>query len=105
MNTNINIDIDREDNYKKLINNTLNNALIPDNYLQFVKNETDREKRFIILKKYFSENITKCLYQNMDLLNAIETDFEQFRNMYMMIAQNLFINLLLAVETLVTERQ
>lgn len=92
-------------NYHKLMEDDLNHALQPNIYLEEIKNETNREKRFNILKKYFTENITKNVYQNMDLLNTTQTDFNQFKNMYVMIAKDLFLNFLLAVDTLVAERQ
>lgn len=81
-----------------------NYALEPNVYLEKIKNETNREKIFQILKKYFTENITKNLYQNMDLLNTTPTDFEQFKSLYVMIAKDMVMNTLLAVTILVKER-
>lgn len=92
-------------NYHKIMQDELNYALLPNIYLEEVKKETNKEKRFNLLKKYFTEHITKNLYQNMDLLNATQIDFDQFKNMYVMIAKELFLNILLAVETLVNEKQ
>ena len=83
----------------------LNYAIEPNKYIEQLKNETDQEKKFNLLKKYFTESITKKLYQNMDLLYAMNVDFEQFKNMYVMISKDLFLNVLLAVDTLVTERK
>ena len=34
--------------YNKLISDNINHALIPNEYLEFVKNETDTEKRYLI---------------------------------------------------------
>jgi len=83
----------------------INHALEPNLYLELVKNETDKEKRFMILKKYFTENITRQLYQNMDLLHATDIEFEQFKNVYLLIAKDLFMNILLAADVLGSERQ
>lgn len=90
--------------YNKLMADDTNHALESNVYLDEIQKETDKEKRFQILKKYFTETITKNLYQNMDLLNASSTDFKQFKSMYIMIAKDLIINMLLAVNTLVSER-
>ena len=92
-------------NYHKIMSDNLNYAISPNLYLELVKDETNKEKRFLILKKYFTENITKNVYQNMDLLDASRADFEQFKKMYIMIAKDLFLNILLAVDTLVSERK
>jgi hypothetical protein len=90
--------------YHKLIKDDINYALKPSFYLEQLKKETNKEKRFNMLKKYFTEKITQDLYQNMDLLFATTTDFEQFKKMYLMIARDLFMNTLLAVDTLVEEK-
>lgn len=92
-------------NCQELLQNNFNYAIEPNKYLEKIKQETDKEIRFNILKKYFTENITKNIYQNMDLLHSTKTDFDQFKNMYIMIAKDLFLNILLAVDTLVAERQ
>lgn len=92
-------------NFNELMQDELNYALEPNIYLEEIKKESDKEKRFKILKKYFTENITKTIYQNMDLLSASQANFDQFKNMYIMIAKDLFLNILLAVDTLVAERQ
>ncbi len=96
--------MDELNDYNKIMTNKLNNALIPNVYLELVTDEMDKKKRYHILKKYFTENITKNLYQNMDLLATVKTDFAQFKHMYIMVARELFLNFLLAVETLVAER-
>ena len=109
--------------YHKLMTDDINYALEANIYLNKIQHETNKEKRFQILKKYFTEAITKNLYQNMDLLNstlmsplftsknndnqadqAELKDFSQFKSMYVMIAKDLILNVLLAVNTLVTER-
>lgn len=82
-----------------------NHAILSNEYLDFVKKETDKEKRFNILKKFFVQDITKNVYQNMDLLNALQTDFDKFNNMYTLIKKDLILKVLLAVDTLVSERQ
>jgi hypothetical protein len=82
---------------------TINYALEPNTYLEQFKNERDHQKKQLALKKYFTERITKILYQNMDLLHATNADFEQFKRMYLMISKDLFVNVLFAVDTLVTE--
>lgn len=92
-------------NYNNLIADNINYALEPNIYLENLKKESDKEKRTNILKKYFSENITKNFYQNMDLLYAADANFDQFKNIYGMVAKNLFMNVLLAVDTLVAERK
>jgi len=79
---------------------SINYALEPNKYLEKIKNETDPIKKQIMLKKYFTERITKSLYQNMDLLHAMDADFDQFKKMYSMISKDLYINILLAVNTL-----
>lgn len=90
--------------YYRIINDDTNYALEPSSYLEQLKNEPDGEKKFKLLKKYFVEKITRGLYQNMDLLNTTQADFEKFKNMYLMIARDLFMNTLLAVDTLAPER-
>ncbi|XWV25217.1 putative ORFan [Tupanvirus deep ocean] len=91
-------------NYEKVMQDDINHALEPNKYLELVKNESDKEKRYNILKKYFTENITKNVYQNMDLLYSSQANFDQFKNMYVMIAKDLSLKVLLAVDTLVSER-
>lgn len=91
-------------NYEKIINDTSNYAIETNKYLEQIKVETDKEKRFNLLKKYFTENITKNLYHNMDLLNTAQIDFDQFKNMYVLIAKDLFLNILLASDTLISEK-
>ena len=66
--------IDDLNDYNKIMTNKLNNALIPNVYLELVTDEMDKTKRYHILKKYFTENITKNLYQNMDLLATVKID-------------------------------
>jgi len=92
-------------NYDKLVNDNLNRALEPNVYLEEIKNETDKEKKFNILKKYFTENITKNIYQNMDLLNNTPSNFDQYKKTYTLIAKDLFFNILLAADTLINEKQ
>lgn len=93
-----------QNNYSKLMTDNINYALIPNCYLEEIKKETNREKRFNLLKKYFVEKITTNLYQNMDLLHSTQTDFEQFKKMYLMIGKDLFMNILLAIDSLLIER-
>lgn len=90
--------------YEKILNDTLNYAIESNEYLEQVKNEIDQEKRFNLLKKYFTEKITKNLYHSMDLLNTAQTDFNQFKNMYILIAKDLFLNIILAADTLIGEK-
>lgn len=90
--------------YEKLMNDTSNYAIETNEYLEQIKVEIDKEKRYNLLKKYFTENITKNFYHNMDLLNTAHTDFEQFKNMYILIAKDLFLNILLATDTLIGEK-
>lgn len=92
-------------NYYELIKDDLNYALESNKYLDETKKEADKEKRFNILKKYFVENITKNIYQNMDLLQTVQTDFDKFKHMYRMIGNSLFLNILFAVEVLTTEKK
>lgn len=92
-------------NFDQIMTDNLNYALEPNSYLELVKNETDKNKRYHLLKKYFTENITKNFYQNMDLLNASQIGFEQFKNMYIMIAKDLTLKLLLAINILSSERE
>jgi len=82
---------------------TINYALEPNQYLEQFRDEIVPEKKLIALKKYFTERITKNLYQNMDLLHATNADFEQFKKMYLMISKDLFINILFAADTIATE--
>lgn len=90
--------------FDQLMADDLNYALEANSYLEEIKRETDKEKRFKLLKKYFTEKITRNLYQNMDLLYATDTDFEKFKSMYLMVAKDLFLNVLLAADTLISER-
>lgn len=92
-------------NYHKLIQDNLNYALEPNKYLDEIKNEDDKEKRFNILKKYFVENITKNIYQNMDLLQTVQTNFDKFKHTHNVIGNDLFLNILFAIKILVAERQ
>jgi hypothetical protein len=89
--------------YHTLMSNDLNYALEPNAYLEQIKNETDKEKRYQILKKYFTEKITRNLYQNMDLLYSTQVNVEQFQHIYTMVEKDLFMNILLAVDTLISE--
>lgn len=73
-------------------------------YINQIKNESDINKRFILLKKYFAYSITKNIYEKMDLLYTTNMTYEQYRNMYVLIAKEIYLNILLAVETLVNER-
>lgn len=91
------------DNYHKIINSNTNYALYPNIYLDQLQTEPDRKKKFNILKKYFTETITKQLYQNMDLLHSTNMDYEQFKDIYLLIAKDLFMNVLLALDILATE--
>ena len=84
----------------------INHALEPSKYLEEIRNETDREIRFTILKKFFTEKITRDVYQNMDLLQMTsKEDFDEFKKMYIIIAKNIYLNLLMAVDCLVSERK
>lgn len=79
---------------------SINYALEPNRYLEKIKNESDPNKKQNELKKYFAERITKSLYQNMDLLYMVHIDSHQFKKIYSMIGKDLFINILLALDTL-----
>jgi hypothetical protein len=70
-----------------------------------MNDKPNNEKNFGILKEYFTENICRDLYQSMDLLNSTQTDFDQYKNMYVTVAKDLVFKVLLAVNTLVAERQ
>ncbi len=92
-------------NYNDLMLDNTNHALLPNEYLDYFKNETDKDKRFEILKKYFTEDITKNVYQDMDLLNTQKIESEKFNNTRAIIKKHLILKILLAVNTLVSERQ
>lgn len=92
-------------NFDQIMNDHNNYALEPNSYLELVKHENDKNKRYQLLKKYFTENITKNFYQNMDLLNASHVGFEQFQNMYLMISKDLTLKLLLAINILSSEKE
>ena len=81
------------------------NYKLPNKYLEMIKNEPDKEKIFVILKKYFTDNICHKLYQQMDLLNADGLDIDQYKNTYITIANDLSLDILSAVETLVASKQ
>jgi hypothetical protein len=83
-------------------NSSINYALEPNQYLEKMKNESDPIRKQMELKKYFTERITKSLYQNMDLLYTMRADSDQFRKTYSTVSKDLFINILLAVDTLST---
>lgn len=84
--------------------NEINYALERNAHLDILKYVNEKDQRFEILKKYFTEKITKDIYQNMDLLYAASADFDQFKNMYMLISKDLYMNIFLAVNILSTER-
>jgi hypothetical protein len=95
---------DLDQNHQKLIEDNVNHAIEQNSYLAQMYKETDKEKRFRLLKKYFTENITSNLYQKMDLLYSSEADFDHFKDMYFMVGKFLFMNILLATDTLVNEK-
>lgn len=91
--------------YHKIVNDSTNYAIESNVYLEAIKNEDDSEKKYMMLKKYFTEKITRNLYQNMDLLFATKTNMEEFAKMHKMISKDLQMNMLLAVDTLVDVRK
>ena len=80
----------------------VNYAIEENEYLSRINSEKNPDKRFELLKRYFTENITKNVYMKMDLLNSATED--GFKDMYYTVGKFLFMNILLAVETLVSEK-
>lgn len=95
----------QQEKYDKIMHDTINYALLSDKCLEIIKDESDMDKRFELLKKYFVENITKNFYEKMDLLNMIETNFDEFKKMYIIVAKNLFSNISFAVQILVSQKK
>lgn len=98
-NTKLNID-----DYAKIMQDTDNHAIEIDKYLAQISDEKDPNKRFSTLKRFFTERITRELYQNMDLIHSISTTPEQFKKIYLTIAKSIFLNLIVAVDVLSVEK-
>ena len=102
-----NIDQSKKDfelNHQRLMKDDINHAIEQNTYLAQIESETDKEKRFNLLKKYFTEGITTNLYQKMDLLYSSQTEFANFKDMYFMVGKFMFMNILLATDTLVNTK-
>ncbi len=85
--------------------NESTHVLKTNKYLEIIKNESSKKKRFTILKKFFVENICNNFCQNMDLLNSLQPDFEKYQKIYVLIAKELYLKVLFAAETLIHERR
>lgn len=65
--------------------------------------EASQRKKFESLKKYFVQNIVQKLNQNMDLLDRVPP--AEYLNTKSIVCKQLFFEVLLAVNTLVSERE
>lgn len=82
----------------------INVSLLENPCLEKLKYVEDREERFRLVKEYFARSITHSLYEKMDLLSASNVDPENMKNMHSIISKHLFIDLLLAFETVTAVR-
>jgi hypothetical protein len=92
-------------NFEKLTKDQLNYAIESSAYLDQLSIETDPENRYQLIKKYFTEKITKSLYQHMDLLQSSTISGEKLKSIYELIKKDLNMNITMAINVLSSERK
>lgn len=97
------------DNCDYLLDDVQNYAIKKDIYLEAIeKNEyIDSIDKYKLLKKHFTENLTRSFYQKMKLLELISDDKlrgKEYADIYDKIEKSLAAQIMLAVETLKKEK-